>query len=151
MRSFLAIYNPGHNILNILVQFALSKTKTLVSALTNLIYELSHKLLNTWRKYNTNLKLERRHSQVPSLPSWNSTLVIPAKQTCKSRYQMFLVLSNFTGFLYFIQKILSGIVVLLPLYFKFHYNKFFQKKTSYQLSYHAILPIWHLDESFNIH
>ena len=47
---------------------------------------------------------------MPSLPSRSETLEIAGKKTRKSRYQTFLVLSSFTGFFYFIPKILPRIV-----------------------------------------
>ena len=45
-----------------------------------------------------------------SFPSRNQTLTIAVKKHVKTRYQTFLVLSSFTGFLYFVPNILSRIV-----------------------------------------
>ena len=57
------------------------------------------------------------HSIVPILPSRNYTLAIAVKRR-KSRSKNFLVMPSFTGFLHFVQNILSGIVAKNVSWFK---------------------------------
>ena len=102
-----------YNVL-VQVQFVTGKTK-LQSRITNLVYELLNELPKDLRLAilgNYEILENRywwRYSIASSLSSRNWTLVINPKIR-RSRYQNFLVLSNFTGFLYFVQNIFSGIV-----------------------------------------
>ena len=88
-----------------------------------MVYELPHELLNDLKlmilgnkEILGNLKFGWRHIIVPSMPSRN--FGSSSQKTRKSRYQTFLVLSSFTGFLYFAPNILPRIVgsrLILPL------------------------------------
>ena len=99
-------YNPGHNILelcNVLVQ-----VRNLISNITNLAYKLPHEFPNDLRFRILGNKeiLEKSQIQVETQPSVQSpchklNFDNSSQKTRKSRYQTFLFLSSFTGFIYF--------------------------------------------------
>ena len=90
----------------------------LISSITNLVQELPHKLPNNLRlRILGNQKiLEKCQVWVEMQPSAQSSFHElnfdnSCQKTHKIRKQIFEVLSNFTGFLYFMPNILSRIVV----------------------------------------
>ena len=74
-------------------------------------------------------------------------MAIAVKKTCKNIYQTFLVLSNFTGLLYFVLVILSGIVdvQLGPKYASVLYSRSFLQSLALPpeivLSYHSLIML----------
>ena len=88
----------------------------MISSIVNLVYELPHELPNLRLKKLGNTEILRKsqiwvetypsaHSPFHKLNFGNSSL-----KTRKSRFQTFLVLSSFTGFLYFVPYALSRVV-----------------------------------------
>ena len=65
---------------------------------------------------------------------------IAVKKTRKNKYQTFLFLSSFTGLLYFVPNILSGIVDYGDVIFDKAYNNFFQQRLE-SLQYKVSLAI----------
>ena len=89
----------------------------MISRIANLVYELPHELPNDLRLRILGNKKMLVKSQiwVETQPSTQSPFQklnfgSSSQKTRKSRYQTFLVLSSFTGFLYFVPNILARIV-----------------------------------------
>ena len=88
-----------------------------MSTIANLVYELIHELAN-----NLTLNILGNKEILGKSQIWVETQASAqtsfqklnfgnsSQKTCKNRYQIFLVLSSFTGFLYFVPNILSEIV-----------------------------------------
>ena len=95
----------------------------MVSGIANLVYELPHELPNGLRLRILGNKEILRKSQIwvetyssTQSPFHKINFGNSSAKRRKSRYQNFLDLSSFTGFLYFVPHILSRIVVVfLPL------------------------------------
>ena len=113
----LGTYNLGHNILkfyNVSVPIRLTTSKgNVISSIRNLVYELPHELPNNLRLKD--LSKEGNIRKISNLggaqsPPQKLNLGNSRQNTRKSRYQTFLALSSFTGFLYFVPNILSRIV-----------------------------------------
>ena len=91
--------------------------QNLISSITNLVYELSHGLPNNLRlRIIGNQKILEK-SQVwletkpkAQSPFQKSNSFNSSQKEQKNRYQSFLVLSNFTGFVYSVPNITSRIV-----------------------------------------
>ena len=91
----------------------------MISSIANLLYELPHELPNDLRLRILGNKeiLVKSQIWVETEPSAQSpfqklNLGSSSQKTRKGRYQTFLVLSSFTGFLYFVPNILPRIVGL---------------------------------------
>ena len=89
----------------------------MISGIENLVYELSHELPNDLRVRILGNKKILGKSQLwvdtsPSAKSLFQKLNIgsSSQKTRKSRYQTFLVLSSFTGFLYFVRNVLPRVM-----------------------------------------
>ena len=89
----------------------------MISSIANLIYELSHEFPNNLRLRILRNKEILRKSQIwvetePSAqsPYHKFNFGSSNQKICRSRYQTFLVLSSFTGFLNFVPNILPRIV-----------------------------------------
>ena len=87
--------------------------------MTNLVSELPHKLpidlrLRISKKLENIRKISNfgEDSLLFSLPSRNKTLALAVKKYAKADVKSFLVLSDFTQFLYFVPNILSRIVYI---------------------------------------
>ena len=96
--------------------------RNVISCIANLVYELPHELPNDLRLKTLGNKEILRKSQIwvqtqPSAQSPFQKLNFgnSSPKTRKSRYQTFLVLSSFTGFLCFVPNILSEIVAFCGL------------------------------------
>ena len=97
---------------------SLKVKRNMISSIANVAYELPHELPNKLRPRILGNKEILRKSQlwVETWPSAQSPFQelnfgISSQKTRKSRYQTFLVLTSFIGFLYFVPNILSEIVV----------------------------------------
>ena len=101
-------------------RFHLTQVKrNLISSITNLVHKLPHELPNDLRRrvlrtqnlrHNSKILVKTQHSaqsHSQKLDFSNSSQNVP-----KSKYQSSLLLSDFTGLLYFVRNILSEIVVL---------------------------------------
>ena len=81
----------------------------MISSIANLVYELPHELPNNLRLRilrNTEILGKSQIWVKPSVQSPFQKLNFgsSSQKTCQSRYQTFLDLSSFTGFLLFVQK-----------------------------------------------
>ena len=92
----------------------------MLSSIANLVYKLPHDMTNDVRLRVLDNKeiLEKSKIWVETLSSAQSPFQKlnfgnSSQKTRKSRYQTFLVLSSYTGFLYFVPNILSRIVAIL--------------------------------------
>ena len=94
-------FNPDHNIFETLQCFSNGMFWNII-----LVYDLPN---NSRLRILGNLQiLEKSLILEVKLALWS--LCLPETKLCKSRYQHFLVLFNFTGFLYLVSNILSVIV-----------------------------------------
>ena len=82
----------------------------MISSIANLAYELPHELLNDLGLEIFGNKKKLGKSQDLGGDFQKLNFGNSSQKRCKSRYQTFLFLSSFTGFLYFIPNILSRIV-----------------------------------------
>ena len=150
------LYNPGHNIFelyNVLVQFRFNTSNTKldiqynklgISVISRVAKRVKTRILgNQEMLKKSQIWVETQPSA--QSPFRNLNFANNSSKACKSKYQTFLVLSNFTGFLYFIQSIFSGIAgtkfqlkqVILILWTKLPKKKFPVKRNKTE-HYHRI-------------
>ena len=120
----------------------------MISSLANLVYKLPPELQNDLRlRILGNKKILGKYQiWVEKQPSNQSLLKklnfgSNSQKTCKSRYQTFLVLSSFTGFLYFVPNILPRIVIF-EIFCQFFDQKVMvmikKKKITFQILFYQV-------------
>ena len=107
--------SPCQNILkldNVLLKVLDTQYSKLSIRATSRVAKQLKTRLSEIKKYQENPKFGCRQSLVIGLSSRNQSLATVVKKARKKKYQPFLALSNFTGFLYFVPNFCPGFYFL---------------------------------------